>query len=515
MRKVKRQFIGLLLVVLLLPHFVLSNDIEREFRGMWIATVNNLDWPSRTGLTVDEQKSELLKIINTLHGLHFNAVIFQVRPAGDAFYRSSTEPWSYWLSGEQGRAPAQNWDPLQFLVDECHKRGIELHAWMNPFRLSMNLNSEFSPRSVALRHPEWVLTYGNKHYLDPGIPAVRTYLNNVVAELVRKYDIDAIHFDDYFYPYPIAGKTFPDTLSFKTYNRGFANHELENWRRQNVDLIIESLNKTIKSIKPKVKFGISPFGVWKNYDEGDEISGSATSAGNTNYHNLYADVINWQRKGWIDYMIPQIYWEIGHPQVDYITLVNWWGEQSFGRHVYVGHALYKLAEGKTTAWVNPDELPEQVLIARRNKSITGSAFFRMQHLNLNPKDFKNRIDDEIYQTQALLPTMYWLDSIPPQNPHKIKTKGLFRKEHLFVKYTKKQAQSPDHLGYLVFYSDNKQPPEFNNPANIRYFFNENFLDMSAVDNLPVNKKGYLWLVAIDKHHNKGRAVGPVKIKIKP
>lgn len=504
-----------LFFILFLPLIGTSNGIEREFRGMWIATVNNLDWPSHVSLPVDEQKSELLEMLNTLNDLHFNAVIFQVRPAGDAFYRSSTEPWSYWLTGEQGKLPSQNWDPLQFLIDECRRRGIELHAWMNPFRVSMSISCKLSTRSVAIRHPEWVVTYGNKHYLDPGIPAVRTYLNNVVAELVSKYDIDAIHFDDYFYPYPMAGKDFPDTLSFKTYNRGFNINEIENWRRQNVDMIIESLNKTIKSIKPKVKFGISPFGVWKNYDESDEISGSATNAGNTNYHNLYADVINWQRKGWIDYMIPQIYWEIGHPKVDYITLVNWWGEKTFGRHVYVGHALYKLAEGKTTPWVNPEELPEQVLIARRNKNISGSAFFRMQHLSLNPKEFKNRIDTEIYQTKALLPIMEWLDSIPPQNPSKLKTKGLFKKEELLVRYNKKQKQSPDHLGYLLFYSDNKQPPDFNNAANIYYFFSQNNLDLASVNNLPKNKKVYLWLVAIDKHHNKSLAVGPVKIKIKP
>lgn len=504
------MFFMLLLVVQALPA-----SPKREFRGMWIATVNNIDWPSRPGLPVEQQKAELLAMLNTLQELHFNAVIFQVRPAGDAFYKSSSEPWSFWLTGQQGKAPEKGWDPLQFIVEECHNRGMELHAWMNPFRLSMNMNTILSARSIASRHPEWVIAYGNLQYLDPGIPEVRNYLNNVVTEVVSKYDIDAIHFDDYFYPYPIANKPFPDTLSFKNNNRGFALKDIEHWRRENVDLIIESLNKTIKSIKPKVKFGISPFGVWKNYNEIDEIPGSATTAGNTNYHNLYADVINWQRKGWIDYMIPQLYWEIGHPQVDYITLVNWWGERSYGRHVYVGHALYKLAEGKTLPWNNPDELPEQVMIARRNKNIEGSAFFRMQHLYMNPRDFKDKINTEIYPDRALLPTMEWIDENAPTNPSKIKTKGLFKKDELRIKYGKKHPQSGDHLGYLIYFSKTKEAPNFEKASNMRYFFRGEELDLKTAKQLPLNEKGYVWISAIDKQHNESVPFGPIKIKIKP
>lgn len=488
---------------------------KREFRGMWITTVNNLDWPSRPGLPVEQQKAELTAMLNKLQALHFNAVIFQIRPTGDAFYRSDSEPWSHWLTGEQGKAPAAGWDPLKFIIDECHNRGMELHAWMNPFRLSQNLTMQYAARNVAKRQPDWVVTYGNKQYLDPGIPAVRNYLNTVVAEVVRKYDVDAIHFDDYFYPYPIAREAFPDTLSFKNHNRGYALSEIDKWRRENVDLIIGSLNETIKKVKPKVKFGISPFGVWKNYDEHDEIAGSVTKAGNTNYDNLYADVINWQRKGWIDYLIPQLYWEIGHPTVDFITLINWWSERSFGRHVYIGHALYKKAEGATAPWKNPDELPEQILISRRIKMIEGSAYFRMKHLDMNPLNFTSRLGKEIYTQPALLPLMPWIDNLAPENPHKIKTKGLFKKEELLIKFHKKEPKSTDQLGYLIYFSKTKEAPDFNNPANMLYFFRTEALDLKTVEQLPVNEKGFLWITVLDKHHNESDPVGPIKIKIKP
>ena len=511
MRKLNR--LSKIFLFLLISQFTWAQSPKHEFRGIWVATVNNLDWPSQAGLPVEKQKEELLTILNTLEELHFNAIIFQIRPAGDAFYASQTEPWSQWLTGQQGKAPDKGWDPLQFMVEECHNRAMELHAWMNPFRLSQNLTTTFSSRNVAMRHPEWVVTYGKKQYLDPGIPAVRNYLNSVVSEVVRKYDIDAIQFDDYFYPYPIAGQTFPDTLSFKKYNRGYPVSELNHWRRDNVNLIIESLNQTIKRIKPKVKFGISPFGVWKNFNEGDEIAGSATTAGNTNYDNLYADVIRWQQQGWIDYMIPQLYWEIGHPSVDFITLANWWSERSFGHHVYVGHALYKLVEAKSQAWQNEQELPEQILITRRMKDMEGSAFFRMKFLEMNPLGFENRLKEDIYTNRALLPTMPWLDDQAPNPPKKVKLKGLFKKDELKIKYKKNSPKSGDQLGYLIYTSNNENSVNTKSTSNIIGFERADEINLNS---LKFSHKGtsYLWLTVLDKQHNESKPIGPVKIRIK-
>lgn len=508
--------INRIIVVLLFSfiyQFTNAQSPKREFRGIWIATVNNLDWPSKPGLSVEKQKDELISILNKLEELHFNAVIFQIRPAGDAFYASQTEPWSQWLTGIQGKAPDENWDPLKFMIEECHKRAMELHAWMNPFRLSQNLTSTYSKKNVAKRHPEWVVTYGNKQYLDPGIPEVRNYLINVVAEVVRKYDIDAIHFDDYFYPYPIAGQPFPDQQSFTIHSFGYNSSQLEQWRRDNVDAIIESLNKTIKQIKPNVKFGISPFGVWKNFNEGDEIAGSVTTAGNTNYDNLYADVIKWQQQGWIDYMIPQLYWEIGHPAVDFITLANWWSERSFGHHVYVGHALYKLVEGKTPAWLNAEELPEQIMITRRMKKMEGSAYFRMNYLEMNPQGFEDRLKNDIYADIALLPTMPWLDKQTPNLPQKVKVKGLFKSKNIKIKFNKKHTPSKDQLGYL-FYNSNKETG-INLSSNKQQvgFIQKNEFDIS---DLKLKYKGdsFIWLTVIDKQHNESKALGPFKIRMK-
>lgn len=507
------RYIFLLILFQLMLLATFAQGPKREFRGIWIATVNNIDWPSKPGLSVEKQKEELLDMLNTLEQLNFNAVIFQIRSAGDAFYKSSTEPWSYWLTGEQGKAPQQQWDPLHFIVEECHKRGMELHAWMNPFRLSQNLSTNYHAKNIARRHPEWVVTYGNKQYLDPGIPDVRAYLNQVVGEVVRKYDIDAIHFDDYFYPYPITGQSFPDEKSFEMYNWGMQTDQIDQWRRDNVDLIIESLSKTIKRMKPHVKFGISPFGVWKNYDEADEIKGSVTTAGNTNYENLYADVIKWQQNGWIDYMIPQLYWEIGHPAVDFITLANWWSERSFGHHVYVGHALYKSIEGKSPAWQNDQEIPEQILITRKMKNLEGSAFFRMDYLERNPHRIKNKLSEEIYREKALLPTMGWLDSTVPVTPRKVKAQGLFKTKRIKIKFNKNSAPGRDHLGYLFYVTPEEQGLDLSSNRQIVGFSREEEIDISQLE-LPNKGIAYLWLTVIDKHHNESKAIGPVKIKTK-
>ncbi len=483
-----------------------SQTPKREFRGVWLTTVNNLDWPSHNSLSVAEQKKELIDILDNLQQLHFNAVIFQIRPTADAFYQSETEPWSVYLTGKQGNAPEQNFDPLQFIIKECHQRGMELHAWMNPFRIAQKSSDELSPENIARRHPEWVVTYGSKQYLNPGIPEVRQYLNEIVIEVIENYEVDAIHFDDYFYPYPIAGKTFPDEKEFQQYGKQF--ESIENWRRDNVDQIIETIHNSIKLNKPTVKFGISPFGVWKNYEDNDQISGSVTSAGNTNYDNLYADVIKWQQKGWIDYMIPQIYWEIGHPAVDYITLKNWWSENSFGHHVYIGHAIYKAMDSNKIAWQNPNEIPEQVKIARRSEAIQGSAFFRYYHLKQNPLGITNNLQKSLFKAPAFLPTMPWLDNTPPKKPRKLKTKGLFK----LNKLKWKANQRNDFLAYALYFSIAKDTVSLD-PEHLILFTQENTIDINEIVNR-FNETTYFWVTAIDRHHNESSPKGPLTIKFK-
>ncbi|QGY45025.1 family 10 glycosylhydrolase [Maribellus comscasis] len=392
-----------------------------EFRAVWVATVNNIDWPSKSGLSTEQQKKEITDILNLHQDLGMNAIILQVRPAADAFYPSNLEPWSRYLSGIPGQAPEPFYDPLKFWIDQCHKRGMELHAWLNPYRVAQKADEPLAGNHIAFEHPEWILKYGNKLYFDPGLPQTREFVTSVVKDIVLRYDVDAIHFDDYFYPYPLA-EEFPDTTSFKTYNRGFFPENKADWRRENVDIIIEMLNDTIKAVKPWVKFGISPFGVWRN--KADDPLGSDTKAGATNYDHLYANIIKWQEKGWIDYCLPQLYWQIGHPLVDFELLANWWKNHAYKRAMYIGHGVYKSDPASTIKeWAMAEELPKQIQTLRKIRGIGGSAFYSSKHFLRDLMGFQDSLKNHLYKTTALVPPMPWLDSIPPQPVVKIKKRG--------------------------------------------------------------------------------------------
>ena len=266
---------------------------KREFRGAWIASVANIDWPSKPGLPAAEQQQQFILLLDKLKALGCNAVIVQIRPVCDAFYNSKIEPWSHYLTGRQGEAPTPYYDPLVFMVDEAHKRNMEFHAWFNPYRALMDSKVNNNPPShITRRHPEWTISYGGKTYLDPGIPEVREYVTSVISDVVKRYDIDAVHLDDYFYPYRVPGKPFGDA---KTYARFGNGKSLDDWRRDNVSLFIAMLNNSIKQIKPTMKLGISPFGVWRNKSK--DPDGSETHGGQTNYDDLYADVVLWMQKG--------------------------------------------------------------------------------------------------------------------------------------------------------------------------------------------------------------------------
>ena len=322
-----------------------QNPPQYEFRAVWIATVENIDWPSKKALPVAQQKAEFIKLLDMHKRNGMNAVVMQIRPVTDAFYPSQYEPWSEYLTGRQGLPPSPYYDPLEFMINETHKRGMEFHAWVNPYRAVFNIKlSSVSPTHVTRLFPKWFLTYGSKKYFDPGLPEAREHVTRVIRDVVERYDLDAIHFDDYFYPYKIPGKEFPDQASFARYGNGMAK---DDWRRSNVDTIIKMLSETIKSVNPRVKFGISPFGVWRNKSK--DPMGSNTRAGVTNYDELYADILLWLREGWIDYVAPQLYWEIGFPLADYTVLLDWWSRYSYGKQVYIGHGIYRTLEARTGA----------------------------------------------------------------------------------------------------------------------------------------------------------------------
>ena len=381
-----------------------------EFRGVWVATVENIDWPSKRGLSNPAQKEEFIALLDRHQKNGMNAIIMQVRPSGDAIYPSTLEPWSEYLMGTQGLPPSPFYDPLEFMIAETHKRGMEFHAWINPYRAVFNVKkSSIAPSHITRIHPEWFLTYGDKKYFNPGLPQVWQHTNRIVRDLVSRYDIDAIHMDDYFYPYRIAGKEFPDEKTYQQYSRGLSK---DDWRRSNCDTIVKQLYATIHQIKPGVGFGISPFGIWRNKSK--DPRGSDTKAGQTNYDDLYADILLWLEKGWVDYIAPQIYWEHDHPLVNYDTLIQWWNKNSYGKNLYIGHGMYKA--GTSSAWRDKNEMPYQIKKMRALENTNGSIYFSSSSFNNNINNWNDSLQQNYYQKPALLPSLPWLVQYKVETP---------------------------------------------------------------------------------------------------
>ena len=415
------------LLLILLCGFALlplqGQSPKREFRGVWVATVANIDWPSTPGMSTSRQQEEILDILER-HKLNGNnAIILQVRPSADAFYDSGLEPWSRFLTGEQGVAPDPYYDPLEFWILEAHRRGMELHAWFNPYRITLDTADSLSLTHIVRSHPEWIFTYGERTYFSPANPHVWEFVTEVVVDVVRRYDVDAIHFDDYFYPYQIAGQELPDSLEFQLFGGEFYPDRIEDWRRHNVDTIISMLGAAIKAEKPWVKFGISPFGVWRNQSE--DTYGSETSAGTSNYDGLYADVLLWQRKGWIDYLMPQLYWRESHPAVGFSTLAYWWNDFGYGRHMYVGLAPYRLDKKSTyRQWRKAKYLLRQIDLIRHLEGIHGYGYFSSKHFFREDLAKLNiTLQKKHCRTPALVPEMPWLDSQAPPRPTDIRLEG--------------------------------------------------------------------------------------------
>ncbi|MCX7876078.1 MAG: family 10 glycosylhydrolase [Melioribacteraceae bacterium] len=379
---------------------------KREFRATWIASVTNIDWPSSTNLSVAELKKSLTDLLDAIKDANLNAVFFQVRPECDALYKSSIEPWSYWLTGVQGKAPADNFDPLEFAIQEAHKRGLELHAWLNPYRSRQASTYTRASSHISNTKPEWIMKFGNLWILNPGNPEVRNYNTQVVMDIVRRYDIDGVHFDDYFYPYPPDNMTSSTTYNayddkdFANDPRGFKNKD--DWRRDNVNILMKAINDSIKKVKPHIKFGISPFGIWKN-----NVPSGIT--GMDAYNVIYADPIAWLKQGTVDYLIPQLYWRIGGSQ-DYNRLMPWWADSTYfyGRHHYTGN-IYG------SSYTN-SELPNQLKANRNYSKTSGMVLFSAKHIPGNTLKFTDSLKNSLYKYPALIPTMDWKDKIKPNPP---------------------------------------------------------------------------------------------------
>ncbi|MFJ9410057.1 glycoside hydrolase family 10 protein [Streptomyces sp. NPDC101393] len=354
-----------------------SRRNKQDMRGMWLATVANRDWPGKPGAAPAVQQRELLDHFDAAVERRLNTVFFQVRPTADALWPSRHEPWAACLTGQQGRDPG--WDPLGFAVREAHRRGLELHAWCNPYRVANHTDpSRLVPGHPARRHPEWVLPYGGKLYYNPGLPEVRRFVQDAMLDALLHHPVDGLHLDDYFYPYPVAGQTFGDDAAYAAHGGGFANRA--DWRRDNIDRLIQELahriRGTARGAERRVRFGVSPFAVWRN--RATDPAGSATRAGVQTYDDLHADTRRWVREGWIDYIVPQVYWNLGFAAADYAELVPWWSRTVAGTGVdlYIGEALYKAGDpAQPAAWQDPAELSRHLTYARSYPQVGGHVYF--------------------------------------------------------------------------------------------------------------------------------------------
>jgi len=455
---------NILTYLFLFTSFSIQAQPKYEFRGVWIATVDNIDWPARGEFDSEKQKRDFVRILDLHQKNGMNAMIVQIRPAADAFYPSPYEPWSQWLTGTQGKPPAPYYDPLLFMIAETHKRGMEFHAWLNPYRANFNINNaSIAPNHITRIHPEWFLTYGDKKYFNPADKNARQFVVNVVRDIVKRYNVDAIHMDDYFYPYRITGKEFPDEVSYK--NSGTRLNK-EDWRRSNVDSIILALSKAIKQEKKLCRFGISPFSVWRNNDK--DPRGSDSKAGQTNYDDLYADILLWLKKGWIDYVAPQLYLEIGHDKVAYEKLLDWWSRNSYGRHVYIGHGIYR-AGGKEAGWNNPSQLPNQIKLLRRYPNIHGSIYFSSKSFEGNPNGWNDSLKTNYYKYPALLPPMRWLDNEKPWPPIVERTISNDSIVQLIVKPDPRNRVEIKYYVVYQFATDSHSEPFGNVPKFISRF----------------------------------------------
>lgn len=484
---------------------------KHELRGAWIATFTNIDWPSTNTLSVSAQQSELLQLLDQLRATGINAVYFQVRSQCDAMYESQLEPRSADLTGRQGRAPSPAYDPLEFMIAACRQRGLEVHAWFNPFRAVSNVSSlaSFAPNHIARTRPEWLLAQGSLRILDPGIPQVREHVIGVILDVLRRYDVDGIHFDDYFYPYPPAsGPSFNDDATFAADARGFTNRQ--DWRRDNINLFIQRSQESIRAVKPWVKFGVSPFGIWRN--RASDPAGSATN-GLQSYSDIYADSRKWIQQAWVDYLTPQIYWSVGFSVANYGVLLPWWNALGGSRHIYSGMAAYKVNNGGTDPnWNQPAQLPDQVRLNRQQAQVRGQTFFSTRSVLGNPLRVRDALRDDLFRTPALLPRMPWKDDQPPLPVDSLKAQA--RGNDVTLSWVAPPATGNvlDQVRQFVIYRSTGSTIDRDNAANIvRITGNES--ETSFTDSALIPGTYYYTVTALDRLHNESTAAATVSAQV--
>ncbi len=456
---------------------------KREFRGAWLNTIYQ---PQYKRHTTEQNKAYLRTLLDSLKAMGINAVIFQVRAQSDAFYASKLEPWSRYLT-DGGKAPSPFWDPLEFIIDEAHRRGMELHAWINPYRVTTTAKQTVPKGHIALKHPDRFIRYDGKLYFDPGRPENREFIGRIVDDIVARYDIDGIHFDDYFYPYPVKGKTFADDASFRKYGKGMSR---DDWRRKNVDLLIEDLHRRISEAKPWVRFGVSPFGIWRN--KTSDPRGSDTR-GLQNYDALYADVLLWEEKGWVDYLLPQLYWELDHKAASFLTLVDWWNKNAGNnRHLYVGQDVKRT--------IDKSELKHKVLLTRDAKNIQGNCWWPGYELTRNTGGVADSLSSQYQHYPALVPQYPWKYQ---GTPHAVDGLRVNKKR---ISWTKPQpiGKASDVVRFAVY--------RFDSIDDIDISRGDALVDITGTADFTATVPGCYVVTAIDRVNNESEASNPVIIQ---
>ena len=496
----KRLSFILLLVICVMQGFA---QPKREFRGAWIQCVNG----QYLGKSPEQLQQMLSNQLDVLKSAGINAILFQVRAEGDALYRSAYEPWSRYLTGQQGKPPAYAWDPLDWMVTECHRRGMECHAWINPYRAKTAGTKEVAANHIAATHPERLFQYGDLLIFNPALEINRQYTCMIIEDILKRYDVDGLHMDDYFYPYPTAGQVIPDQANFAADPRGFTS--IEDWRRDNVNMLIRDIHDLIRKVKPWVKFGISPFGIYRNSPDGTNSKAGSATRGTQNYDDLYADIVLWQEKEWVDYLIPQIYWNIGYKVADYKVLCEWWNEYCGKRPLYIGQDVERTVKEADPQNPNVHQMMAKYDIQRSLSNVQGSCQWYAAAVVDNPGSYRTMLEQQYHKYPALQPLMPWIDKKAPKKVGKLSVS--FERSSSQIYLTWKAPKAKSELDKTSMYAVYRFAPGEKVKINA-----DDATHLVGVVGEPRyllegNQTGCTFVVtALDRVHNESK---PVKVKL--
>ncbi|MBR1733341.1 MAG: family 10 glycosylhydrolase, partial [Alloprevotella sp.] len=451
------------------------------------------------GLGRDRMQKNLTRQLDALQDCGVNVVLFQVRVEADALYPSLHEPWSRFLTGVQGQAPHPLWDPLEWMVGECHRRGMELHAWINPYRAKTKGTAELAENHPARRYPDRFFQYDGLLIFDPGRPENRDYICTIARDIVNRNDVDGLHIDDYFYPYPAAGQIIPDDATFSRNHNGFI--DKNDWRRYNVNLLVRQLHETVHQLKPWVKFGVSPFGIYHN-DKGDNIPGSATN-GLQNYDDLYADVLYWIDQGWVDYTVPQLYWEIGHKAADYATLARWWGKYASKRPLVIGQDVERTVKATDLERPNINQMPAKFTLQRSLPGVAGSCLWYSAAVARNEGNFATALKKRYHKHPALQPAMPFITETAPKTVRKAKVVPMDEGRFLFWTAPKAEGWADRASKYVVYRFRQGEPIDTDDPAKIFTITDETFCPLPSGDG---TARETFVITPLNRIQNEGKAV---------